>query len=302
VCTDEEILMRRRDILLAGGALPFLSATHSHFARAAATAGTVAVLYAGSLVNLMEHGVGPAFATDDHGEFRGFAGGSNGLANEIKGRLRQGDVFISANPRVNDDLMGSINGDWVSWYVTFAQSPLVIGYNPSSRFAADLKSKPWYQVLQEPGIRIGRTDPKLDPKGKLTVDVLQKAAQIHKLPDLSNNVLGAPENPAQVFPEENLIGRLQSGQLDVGFFYSTETADLKIPAIMLPPDVTLSAHYTVTMLRDAPNPAGAAQFIDFLLGNDGRKLMRQHGLDLVSPSIAGDASKVPESVRSALHK
>ena len=127
--------------------------------------------------------------------------------------------------------MGTANGNWVSWYVTFAQSPLVIGYNPSSRFAADLKTQPWYEVLRQPGIRIGRTDPKLDPKGQLTIELLQKAAQIYKLPDLAQQVLGAPENPAQVFPEEILVGQLQSGQLDVGFFYSTETADLGIPPI-----------------------------------------------------------------------
>ena len=86
---------------------------------------------------------------------------------------------------------------------------------------------PWYEVLQEPGIKIGRTDPKLDPKGALTVQLLEHAEQIYKLPGLTRKVLGAPDNPEQVRPEENLVGRLQSGQLDVGFFYSTETADLK---------------------------------------------------------------------------
>src|ERR1700693_3025261 len=77
------------------------------------------------------------------------------------------------------------NGDWVSWYVAFAQSPLVIGYSPSSRFAAELQSKPWYEVMQEPGVRIGRTDPKLDPKGALTVQLLAQAEQVYKLPGLA---------------------------------------------------------------------------------------------------------------------
>ena len=154
------------------------------------------MLYAGSLVNLMERGIKPAFDKADGTAFRGYAGGSNKLANEIKGKLVPGDVFISANPKVNAGLMGAANGAWVDWYVTFAQSPLVIGYNPSSRFAADLKSKPWYEVLQEPGIRIGRTDPKLDPKGKLTLELLEKASAVYKIPDLSKKVLGAPENPA----------------------------------------------------------------------------------------------------------
>src|SRR5215469_15117513 len=111
-------------------------------APVAKAAETVNVLYAGSLVNLMEHGIGPAFDKASGGTFQGFAGGSNKIANEIKGKLRQGDIFVSANPRVNDSLMGEANGNWVSWYVTFAQSPLVIGYSPTSKFAADFNSKP----------------------------------------------------------------------------------------------------------------------------------------------------------------
>ena len=256
----------------------------------------VNVLYAGSLVNLMEHGIGPAFAKSTGQTVRGFGGGSNGLANQIKGQLRRGDVFISANPAVNDSLMGSGNGDWVSWYIAFAQSPLVLGYNPASRFAADLKSKPWYEVLREPGIRIGRTDAKLDPKGALTLQLLAKAEQVYHQPGLAQAVLGAPDNPAQVQPEESLVGRLQSGQIDVGVFYSTETADLNIQAIPLPPEVALSAHYTVTVLRDAADPAGAAKFIDFLLSEPGQAIMREHGLDVVKPAIAGDAAKLPDTI------
>jgi molybdate/tungstate transport system substrate-binding protein len=289
--------MRRRTVLAAGAVLSFTSLVGR--ARAAEGA-TVSVLYAGSLVNLMEHGIGPAFDKTGGGRFQGYAGGSDLLARQVKGKLRQGDVFISANPRVNDSLSGATNGNWVDWYVTFAQSPLVIGYNPSSRFAADLKSKPWYEVLQAPGIRIGRTDPKLDPKGRLTVAVLDKAADATKQPGLAQKVLGAPENPAQVFPEETLVGRLQSGQLDVGFFYSTETSDLKIPALTLPPSMTLSAHYTATILAGAPNPAGADRFLTFLLGAEGRQLMRAHGLGLVTPAVSGDASKVPAALRPVI--
>ncbi|HTZ01983.1 MAG TPA: substrate-binding domain-containing protein, partial [Xanthobacteraceae bacterium] len=70
----------------------------------ASAAGKVNVLYAGSLVNLMEHGIGPAFDKASGDTFQGFAGGSNKVANEIKGKLRQGDVFVSANPKVNDSL------------------------------------------------------------------------------------------------------------------------------------------------------------------------------------------------------
>jgi molybdate/tungstate transport system substrate-binding protein len=267
---------------------------------AASAAEPVRVLYAGSLVNLMEHGVGPAFDKATGLSFQGFAAGSQGLANQIKGKLRQGDVFVSAAPGVNASLTGDANGNWVSWYVLFAQSPVVIGYNPRSRFAADLRGKPWYEVLQEPGIRIGRTDPKLDPKGLLTERLMQHAEQVYHQPGLAAHVLGDPENPAQVLPEETLIGRLQSGELDVGFFYSTETADAHIPAIALPKEVAEKAQYTVTVLNQAPNASGGARFVAFLLGRQGAALLKQHGLDLLPPTLSGDAQAVPAQVRALI--
>lgn len=258
-----------------------------------ARAADVSVLYAGSLVNLMEHGIGSAFDGTGRDRFVGYGGGSNALANQIKGHLRRADVFISATPRVNDTLMGAANGDRVAWYVTFAQSPLVIAYNPSTRFAAELKSKPWYEVLREPGIRIGRTDPTQDPKGRLTLQLLQRAEQVYHQPGLARSVLGAPGNPAQVRPEESLTGRMQSGEIDVGFFYSTEATDLKLPSVAPAPEVATGASYTVTILRDAADPAGAARYVSFLLGAQGQAIMHRHGLDTVTPVLTGNRAAVP---------
>jgi molybdate transport system substrate-binding protein len=263
-------------------------------------ADTVNVLYAGSLVNLMEWSVGPVFDQKSGDRFQGYAGGSNKLANEIKGMLRRGDIFVSANPKVNDQLMGQTNGNWVQWYIAFAESPLTIGYNPASRFAKDLKNKPWYEALAEPGLKLGRTDPKLDPKGALTIELFKRAEALYHQPDLSQKILGDPENPAQVLPEEALVGRLQSGQLDAGFFYSTETSDAKIPSISLPEQIALKARYTVTILRDGPNPSGAEKFVNFLLGADGRDLLTQHGLALVKPDLSGDATAVPAAIKSLI--
>jgi molybdate/tungstate transport system substrate-binding protein len=258
----------------------------------------VNVLYAGSLVNLMERSAGLAFEQRSGDRFQGYAGGSNKVANEIKGKLRRGDVFISANPKIDDQLMGQANGNWVQWYIAFAASPLVIGYNPASRFVDDLKSKPWYQVLVEPALKLGRTDPKLDPKGAFTVELLKRAETFYGKPDLSQQIIGAPDNPAQVLPEEALVGRLQSGQLDAGFFYSTEASDAKIPAIKLPDEIAPKARYTITILRDAPNPAGAERFVSFLLSSQARDLLKQHGLELLKPDLSGDANAVPTAIRS----
>ena len=261
---------------------------------------TVNVLYAGSLVHAMEQRIGPAFEKESGLKFQGFAGGSNLLANQIKGRLRRADVYISASPSGDLQLMDEANGKWVSWYVNFAESPMLIGYNPKSRFAAALKTERWDQALTQSGIRLGRTDPKLDPKGLFVVQLLQKAQEVYHEPDLSQRMLGGPENPAQVMPEETLVGWLQSGQLDAGFFYSTETSDLKIPSIELPSQFDIKAAYTITIPNRAPNEAGAERFVAFLLSDEGHKLLQESGINVIQPGVEGDSSAVPAPLEQIL--
>jgi molybdate/tungstate transport system substrate-binding protein len=268
---------------------------------AAAHAETVNVMYAGSLVHMMEQRVGPAFEKETGLTFQGYAGGSNKLANEIRGKLRRADVFISASPTVNASLMGEANGNWVGWYAEFAESPLLIGYDPHSSFAQSLLTQRWDKALTQPGIRIGRTDPKLDPKGAFTIKLLEEAQRLYNDPGLSARMLGDAENSAQVMPEETLVGRLQSGQLDAGFFYTTETSDLRIPAVRLPAEfANIKASYTITVLNGAPNEAGGRRFVAFLLSDAGRQLLRDSGIALETPKLSGDAAAVPADLKAAL--
>lgn len=258
--------------------------------------GPVNVLYAGSLVNVMEKQIGPGFNAATGYTFTGFSAGSTALATEIKGKVHQGDVFISASPSVNTSLEGSANGNWVSWYITFASSPLVLGYNPSSKFANDIKTKPWYQAITEPGILLGRTDPATDPKGKLTVTALDAAAQQYNEPALS----AIAKSTSNVYPEETLVGRLQAGQLDAGFFYSSEATAASIPTVPITvPGQDLKATYTITVLAGAPNQTGAEAFVQYLLGPEGQSALQKDGFQLIQPpTVTG--SGVPSSIQASL--
>jgi molybdate/tungstate transport system substrate-binding protein len=251
------------------------------------------VLYAGSLVNVMEKTVGPAFASATGYTYQGRGAGASQLANQVKAKTVRGDVFISAAPGPDKSLEGSANGGWVSWYATIGTSALVLAYNPNSRFAADLKTKPWSQVLTEPGIRVGRTDPKLDPKGQLTVAALDEAAKNANDPSLAATV----ESSAQVFPEEELVGRLESGQLDAGFFYTLEATATNLPTVGLNLPGA-KATYTVTMLNNGPDAAGGVAFVKYLLGAQGRDQLTAAGMSLTPrPSLNGPSSAVPADLR-----
>jgi molybdate transport system substrate-binding protein len=265
-----------------------------------ASSSSISVLYAGSLVDLMQQQLGPAFDGASGTTVEGLPAGSSTLGNDIKGGLQRADVFISAAPSVNDTLMGSANGNWVSWYGEFAAAPLVIAYNPKSTFAADFKKMPWYRVLELPGIRIGRTDPRLDPKGELTIQFMRAAGKEAHQAGLEQKVLGSDENTAQIFPEETLLGRLEAGQLDVGFFYSVEAVAAKLPYIAPKLGKHYGARYTVTIPRDGANPFGALDFVDYLLGPAGTKIMTRDGFTLLKGEVGGDPGAAPASVKALL--
>jgi molybdate/tungstate transport system substrate-binding protein len=281
--------------LLALGALVPACATSASSSSTSSTAhgrGPVDVLYAGSLSALMERDLGPKFSSATGYQFTGFGAGSAQLANQIKGGIRQGDVLISASPQVDASLEGAANGDWVRWYASFARGNLVLGYDPSSRFAAQLRTQPLFKIIAQPGFLLGRTDPALDPKGQLTVQALNQAAAAYDAPALTS----ITRTTSGVFPEETLVGRLQAGQLDAGFFYSNEAKEAGIPTINLGV-VQLAATYTVTILNRASNSSGAAAFVNYLLGKQGQTILTSHGLALIDPPHES-GSGAPPSLHS----
>lgn len=281
----------------SGGPHPAAAAAKMPPRSVVGGSGTVAVIYAGSLVKLMEDDLGPAFQRASGYSFEGFGGGSGEDAQQIKGKVRKLDVFISAASSADTELQGAANGNWVNWYATFASTPLVLGYNPASRFGKELAhGRPWYEVLLQPGIRVGRTDPKLDPKGALTVAAVQEAARKLGKPALKTALRSFP-----VFPETTLVGRLQSGQLDAGFFYAVEAHVAHIPTVRLDP-VGKTAAYTVTVLNHAPNPAGAEAFVRYLLASSTATTLTQSGLTPIAPAkLTGRTAAVPRGLRSTLH-
>lgn len=280
--------------LAAGGCGSASSSSSAAESRSAH--GSVAVIYAGSLSKLMEDSIGPAFERATGYSFEGFGGGSGEDAKQIKAKVRRLDVFVSASAEADRELEGAAGGNWVSWYATFASTPLVLGYDPASSFGRELAAgEPWYRVLSQPGIKVGRTDPRLDPKGALTLAALAEAAK-----KLGDPHLASLQSAFPVFPETDLVGRLQAGQLDAGFLYAVEANVAKIPTVALAP-AAKSAEYTVSVLNQAPDPAGAAAFVRYLLKASSAPALVHGGLGVIAPArLSGGLGSVPGSVRASL--
>ncbi|HET8990628.1 MAG TPA: extracellular solute-binding protein [Acidimicrobiales bacterium] len=272
---------RIRRALVAALALGLLGATGAPPAGAShpRASGPVDVLYAGSLFDVMTQSIGPAFTRATGYTLSGVANGSTALASEIKGGTQVADVFISASPTVNASLAGAANGDWLSSYTVFGASTLVLGYDPHSRFARALRTEPWYDVVGRPGFRLGRTDPATDPKGVLAVDALRGVALSYDRPRLD----ALATSSADVFPETALVGELQAGQLDAGFFYALEARAAHLATVPLV-GTGLAGEFTVAVLNRAPHPSAARAFVRFLLSARGRRLLRRNGVTPIVPA------------------
>ncbi len=259
-----------------------LSAVLAGNAGAQSVTGVVTVLYAGSLITPMEGPVKAALATRGI-DFQGQPGGSKELANLILAGVRSPDVFISVNPQLVAKL-----GARVASATTFAGTSLGIGWAKDSKYAAlfdgvvagkeDLAT-----ALETPGVKIGRTDPQLDPKGVYTI----QGVTMWLGRDGERRLLGPDENPSQIFPEQDLLARVDTGQADAGFFYRTEAIARRYNFIPLPGNAALTDRitYTLAIMKNAPHPALAQAFSDFILTGQGRAILERAGLTFLTHSV-----------------
>ncbi|MEP6601950.1 MAG: extracellular solute-binding protein [Nitrospirota bacterium] len=270
---------------------------------------TIRVGYAGSMGVVMDRFLGPAFAQAQNAQYQGIGQGAYGLARLLIGKQLQVDVFISITP-------GPVNilreAGMIGKAVPIASTQMVISYSPKSRFAAELDAAasgktPWWQVLKTPGLRFGRTDPATDPQGQNIIFTMLLAQEYYKQPDLAATILGDYQNPAQIFTEPSLLTRLEAGQLDASSGYQSAAISHHLPHVTLPDEVNLSnpamasdwyskAQFTIrlpngketnlttqplvfyaTVLNTARNPALAEKFVQFLLSDEGQKILQDNG-------------------------
>jgi molybdate/tungstate transport system substrate-binding protein len=143
--------------------------------QSSSSQGKVFVMYAASLLKIFENTLGPSFQNETGYTYEGEGRGSVQVANIILDGLRRPDVFVSAGiipimKLMNKTDVGGSKPPLASWLVKFASAEMVIAYSPTSHYYTDLEKArigetPWHKVLSEPGLKFGRTDPELDPKG-----------------------------------------------------------------------------------------------------------------------------------------
>ena len=267
------------------------------------------VAYAGSMGVVMDRFIGPAFAEANGVEFQGIGQGSYGLARQLEGRLLQADVFVAITPGPIEIVK---KAGLIGRTVPVASTQMVITYSPKSRFvplleAAAQGKTAWYEVLQTPGLRFGRTDPATDPQGQNIIFTVLLAQSFYKKPGLVERILGDYQNPQQIFTEPSLLSRLEAGQIDASSGYLSAARSHHLPFVELPDEINLSnpereaqwyktVQFTIRLpsgkettlrtqplvfyaaaLKDSKEPALAGKFLQFLQSRAGQKLLEENG-------------------------
>jgi molybdate/tungstate transport system substrate-binding protein len=286
--------------------------------------GEVNVLYAASLILVMETKIGPAFSNLGY-DYRGEGHGSIQDANMIIDGQRFPDVFISVGEGPITKLIDN-NPSLAKWYLGFGSDELVIAYNPKSHFVADFEkvkagSIPWYQVLAKPGIKFLRSDPLLDPKGCYTVIATKLADILYHNSTLSSSILKGERNLDQVRPEELLLTLLDTGEADAIPAYKHEAIERGFPFISLPPQINLgdpafASYYKqagctqqdgslnfgkpivfdITIPNTSRNSEGAIQFVKFLVSDQGKRIFENEGFKLLPLTAGGNKTAIPQEI------
>lgn len=291
---------------------------------------TADVAYAGSLQLVNDQYIGPAFMHATGDAYRGRGGGSFGVAHLIASKEITPNVFVS----IGTGPIRVITPTFASWAVGFASSPLVIAYSPTSPYAAQLRAiaqgkkplKDLFMLMKQPGFHLGRTNPQTDPQGQAFIFMLHLAQrELGLQKGTADKILGGVNNPSQIFAEEDILSRLQAGQLDASSAFLPEAIQRHLPYIALPATMNLgdpadqSLYATqqlklldgktikgaalevyITAIHGTPDPAAGVAFVHFVLSPTGQAIYRKEGFALTQPVVYGQKSAMPVAIRQLL--
>jgi molybdate/tungstate transport system substrate-binding protein len=311
------------------------SSSSSSTPAAAKPTGTANVAAASSLSYLSEKAIGPSFTKAEGYKYSGTYNASGDLESDIA----SGEITPNVFESVGGDNITPLEPKFTKWYVQYAGNSMVVAYNPNSKYASQFKayadgSKPLsglFTLLQTPGLKLGRTDPNIDPQGRDFIYMLELAQSYYHLPsDTVAKILGTTDfgtaTSSQIYAESSLDATLQSGQLDASSAFLTQAIELHLDYIPLPPainlgDVAMATQYakaTITVTSNGakttksgspqwiditiigkPTPAAIA-FVKYTLSPAGLALYKTGGFRLATPVVTGDTSAIPAAIKSEL--
>lgn len=191
--------------------------------------------------------------------------GSTQLAAQFNEGIRA-DVFASANAA---QMQAVIQGGWIeagteSLFVSNRLTVIVPADNPANiKTLEDLARPGVALVLAVAGVPV-----------RQYTDEIVAAMPADFWRGFYANLVSEEDNVRQV------SAKVALGEADAGIVYTSDvTGDIagQVQQIGLPDEHNVAAAYPIAPLADAPNPALAQRFIDFVLSQEGQSILARWG-------------------------
>jgi len=308
----------RRGILLACALLMMVPAM-----VLAGPSREIILFHAGSLSTPMAEVESLFEAANPDVDVKREAAGSNALARKIIDLGGKCDIYFSADYLVIENML---RPDYADWNIMFATNELVLMYGPKSKYADQINSDNWYEIMMREDVSWGNSEPDLDPCGYRSMMVLQ-LAEIHYGEDgLYEKALKHPRHFTRPKAIE-LVAQVESGAMDYAFEYRSVAVQHGLDYVALPPQINLKEVrladyykqarieiagkepgtketmvgqpivYGFTIPKQAPSPELALQFAQFILDQEGGlAVFEKMGQAIVGPNAVREDDPVPEQL------
>ena len=157
--------------------------------------------------------------------------------------------------------------EYADWYIEFAKNEIVLAYTDKSRYADEINSDNWYEILRRPDVKFGFSNPNDDPCGYRSQMVIQLAELYYNDPAIYDDLI--EKNTAMRMTFENgtyllvmpgsedinpntdrvmirsmemeLISALENGDIDYYFIYRSVAEQHGEKFVELPPQINLGS-------------------------------------------------------------
>ncbi len=186
-------------------------------------------------------------------EFQDEASGSVMAVRKVVDLGRRADIVAVADYSLIPQLMVPKYADF---YVLFASNEMVIAFTNESKYANEINSNNWFEILAKKDVRFGFSNPNMDPCGYRALMVMKLADYYYGKPVFEELLKGTNlkvENGTIIVPKElkvgekivirpketDLLGVLESGGVDYIFIYRSVAEQHHLRFIELPKEINL---------------------------------------------------------------
>ncbi len=193
-------------------------------------------------------------------------GGSVTRVQKITELGEECDVLASADYSLIPSMMMTSESHYTDWYIIFAVNRMTLAYTDNSKYADEINSDNWYEILRRSDVKWGFSDPNLDPCGYRSPMVIQLAeceygddmifedlieanSDITVTEDAGIYIIDAnitdlnPNTDRLMIREKSvdLVTFVQEGGLDYAFEYSSVAKQHGLKYLELPVTIDLSS-------------------------------------------------------------